>query len=309
MRLSAFILLVCGAAGLCPPATCQASADPGGRDLTRAEAARVMNFVFEGKTRLAFEYLEEVAGECGGQPFYLLIKSRVARETLTVDDENKEQVERDAGPIHRDLDRVIEVCSKRMDGGDADPELLFFRGLAWMSKSHLDSFARQFWRAGREAKKGRSDLEAYLESQPDDPVAKGTLGVFLYFADTIPSVFKYLSKVLLLPTGDRDKGLDYIRYAAEQPSFMQPEFAGVLGTIYVLFEGRYEDGIERTSALLERYPANPRIALPLALILPFAPADITRIAALLDDTVDRTADLPPDAPERYSTTLVKFLLA
>jgi tetratricopeptide (TPR) repeat protein len=279
------------------------------RDLTPAEAARVLNFVFEGKTRLAIDYLQEVSAVCNGQPFYLLVKSRVDRELLTVDDDNKDQVIADAEPIHRELERVIEICSQRMEDGDRDPKLRLYRGLAWMSKSHLRSFARRFWRAGRDAKKGKPDLEAYLDAHPNDPLAKGTMGVFLYFADTIPSVFKYASKLVFMPTGDREKGLRYIQYAAGHPSFLQPEFEGVLGTIHLLFEGKFEDGIEETIELIERYPANPRFALPLALMLPFDPMRITRNTALVDGTMDRLAGLPPGEPERYPLKLLDFLIA
>jgi tetratricopeptide (TPR) repeat protein len=298
-----------GAAALLAPVGAALADTPVSRELSRAEAAGLMNHVYEGKTRLALDYLEQVSDACQGQPFYLLIKSRVERELLTVDDENKSRVSADSEPLHHDLERVIQICSQRIDDGDKDPNLLFYRGLAWMSKSHLNSFARQFWSAGRDANKGRSDLETYLEIHPNDPLAKGTLGVFLYFADTIPSVFKYLSRLLFLPTGDREKGLSYIQYAAEQPSFLQSEFEGVLGTIYLLFEGRYEDGIDKTIDLLERYPNNPRIALPLALMLPFDPAGANRNTALVDGTLNRVAGMPPDAPERYPLTLLEFLVA
>jgi len=279
------------------------------RDLAPAEAARVLNFVFEGKTRLAIDYLREVAAVCDGQPFYLLVKARVDRELLTVDDENKDQVKADAEPIHGELERVIEICSQRMEDGDKDPNLRLYRGLAWMSKSHLRSFARSFWRAGRDAKKGKSDLEAYLVAHPDDPLAKGALGVFLYFADTIPSVFKYASKLLFMPSGDRKKGLRYIQHAADHPSFLQPEFEGVLGTIHLLFEGKFEDGIEETIELIERYPANPRFALPLALMLPFDPKRVARNAGLVDGTMGRLVGLAPGEPERYPLTLLDFLIA
>jgi tetratricopeptide (TPR) repeat protein len=277
------------------------------RDLTQAEAAAVMNSVFEGKTRQALDYLRQVAGSCGDQPFYLLVKSRVARELLTVDDDDKELLQTDSEPIHADLDRVIEICSRRMDDGDRDVKLRLYRGLAWMSKSHLESFARQFWSAGRDAKKGKSDLEAYLAEYPEDPIAMGTLGVFLYFADTIPSVFKYVSRLLLMPSGDSDKGLGYIQAAAGRASFLQPEFEAVLGTIQLLFEGRIEDGIERTRELVERYPDNPRFAVPLALTLPFDPLGVAQNAALVDATIGRLKDLGKDEPERYPLTLLEFL--
>jgi tetratricopeptide (TPR) repeat protein len=307
MQFIGYILLVLVASGTLETAPGATATADSTRDLTPAEAARVMNFVFEGKTRLAIDYLRNVADNCGGQPFYLLVKTRVDRELLTIDDENKDQVRADADPIHLDLERVIAICSQRMDDGDKDPRLRLYRGLAWMSKSHLHSFARRFWRAGRDAKRGKSDLETYLEAHPEDPLAMGTMGVFLYFADTIPSIFKYVAKLLFMPTGDREKGLRYIQHAAHHPSFLQPEFEGVLGTIHLLFEGRFEDGMEETIALIERYPANPRFAMPMALMLPFDPERAGQNAALVDATIGRLQDLPPDEPERYPLTLLVFL--
>jgi tetratricopeptide (TPR) repeat protein len=281
----------------------------GTRDLTSAEAVRVMDFVYQGKSRLALDYLGSLANTCGEEPFFLLVKSRVAREALTVDDENKERVEADAEPIHRDLELVIEVCSRRMEAGDDDSSLRLYRGLAWMSKAHLRSFERRFWRAGRDAKKGRSDLEKYLETNPDDPLALGTMGVFLYFADTIPSVFKYVSKLLLMPTGDREKGLRYIEFASENRNFMQTEFQVVRYTIYVLFEGRYEDGLDGTRGLLDRYPDNPRMALPIALMQPFDPANVARNVRLVDGVTDGVEEWSPGPgePEHYALTLLDFL--
>jgi len=246
-----------------------------------------------------------------------LIKSLVARKRLTVDDDNMERFTSEPDPIHRDLERVIEVCTRRMDakrdgdGGETagpDPRLRLYRGLAWMSKSHLRSFARSFWSAGRDAKKGKSDLEAYLTTNPDDPLALGTMGVFLYFADTIPKAFKYLSKLLFMPTGDRDKGLRFIAAAAATESVLQTDFQVVQHTVDLLFEGRYEDGLDGTVALLERWPAYPRLALPLALMQPFDPLRVPRSARHIDEMMERfNGEEEPGEAEQYSLALLSFL--
>jgi len=178
-----------------------------------------------------------------------------------------------------------------------------------MSRSHLHSFGRKFWRAGREAKKGKSDLKEYLEVRPDDALAQGTLGVFLYFADTIPSVFKYLSKLMFMPSGDREQGLRYIEYASQNPSFLKTEFEVVRYNIDLLFEGEYERGIEGTLGLVDRYPGNPRVAMPLALMLPFDPFGVRDNARILDDGIEGLQNLAPDEPEHNPFTLLMFLNA
>jgi tetratricopeptide (TPR) repeat protein len=125
----------------------------------------------------------------------------------------------------------------------------------------------------------------------------------------IPTAFKYLSKLLLMPTGDRGKGLQFIEYAASHPGFMRPEFEAILGNVYLLFEGRFEDGLRATVELAERYPANPRIAMPLALMLPFDPAGVARQTRRVEDTIERVDLTPQDMPERYALTLLEFLVA
>jgi tetratricopeptide (TPR) repeat protein len=306
--LAAIVTALSGFSGF----TGSAAAEP--RDLTSPEAYRAMQFVYQGKTRAAVDYLDSLGVACAGEPFYLLIKARVARELLTVDDESKERIKSDTEPIHRDLDHVIELCGDRMKaaedaGSDADPRLRLYRGLAWMSKSHLSSFVRKFWRAGRDAKKGKSDLEDYLETNPGDPLALGTLGVFLYFADTIPTVFKYVSKLLFMPTGDREKGLQYLRIASVERSVLQTEFEVVLYSIYILFEGRYEDGLDGTLDVLERYPNKPRLASPLALMQPFNPFGAADNAFRIDAMIERFKHAEAGEAERYELTLLDFLSA
>ena len=50
-----------------------------------------MSYVYEGNSRSAVGYLDSLSADCGEEPFYLLIKSRVARELLTIDDEDTEE--------------------------------------------------------------------------------------------------------------------------------------------------------------------------------------------------------------------------
>jgi tetratricopeptide (TPR) repeat protein len=317
MKTVAFVTLILAVFVVpCAGAAPSSETANGRRDLTVSEAGRAMSYVYEGKSRAAVVFVDSLAPICDGEPFYLLIKSRVAREMLTVDDENKERLQVESEPIHRDLERVIEVCTERMDAAEEagdeiaepDPRLRLYRGLAWMSKAHLCSFARRFWCAGRDAKKGKSDLEAYLRIHPDEPLALGTMGVFLYFADTIPRAFKYLSKLLFLPTGDREKGLRYIKAAAAMESVLQTDFQVVQSTVDLLFEGRYEDGLDGTVALLERWPSYPRLALPLALMQPFDPVSVARSARLIDATLERFEDAENlGEAERYSLALLSFL--
>jgi len=257
------------------------------RDITDSEIATAMGLAMHSRTDAGFLYLDSLQAECGGEPLYLITRGRLMLETIPVDDDQKDYFKKVSEPILSVFDEVIETCGDRMDDGDTDPRLHLYRGWAWMQKSHLHAVGRSFYTAGRDAGKGKKDLEKYLAVDPDNPSANGLLGAFLYFTDAIPSVFKLLSRLLFLPTGDRDRGLEMIQRAAEQGTPFEPDYKRLLNNVYVYFEGRYEEGVERTLALAEAYPAHPRPPIVLATASPFMPTQRATLSANVDQVISR----------------------
>jgi tetratricopeptide (TPR) repeat protein len=257
------------------------------RDITDSEIATAMDFVMHSRTDKGLSYLDGLKAECGGEPLYLITRGRLSLESIPVDDDQKDDLKKVSDPILSLFDEVIGTCTDRMDNGDTDPRLQLYRGWAWMQKSHLHAVGRSFYTAGRDAGKGKKDLEKYLVVDPDHPAANALLGAFLYFTDAIPSVFKLLSKLLFLPTGDRDRGLELIQRAAEQDTPFEPDYKRLLNNVYVYFEGRYEEGVERTLALAEAYPAHPRPPIILATASPFVPNQRATLSANVERVISR----------------------
>lgn len=261
---------------------------PGGAatDITDAECRRALDIMFSGLPEDAAAYIDSLQTLYLGGPLYHLTRARIYREVLPVDDEDKDAIKEMAGPIYADLDVTIAECDRRLESGEDNPRLLLYRGWAWMFKSHIRTFERSFWTAGRDAKKGRNDLEDYLEIHPDDPIANGIMGTFLYFADTLPAAFKFLSKLLFMPTGDRERGLEMMVRACDQRSLIEVDNKTLLFSVYMAFEGRYEDGLEGFERLRRRYPRYPSFVRPLALILPFAPQERARAGDIVGDMLE-----------------------
>ena len=203
-------------------------------------AAAVFDRIFAGRPSDALALIDSIREISGEDPLLVLLSVRARRERLTIDDENKDKVSSDIDPLLADLDAVIRTCDERIESDPDDTSALLYRGVAWMNKSQLRSFARQWWTAGRDARRGRRDLERYLDRHPDNPLAGGTLGAFLYFASTIPSVFKFVSRILMMPAGDRREGLDRIESAAAAPGAYAPEFETLFRTILLFFEGGHD---------------------------------------------------------------------
>jgi len=278
-----------------------------GRDLTEYESHRTLDMMFRARAGQALAYLDSLKPVSGDQPLFLLTRARVHREFLPVDDEKKDVVKQMSAPLFRDLDRTIEVCTQRIEAGDEDPKLYLYRGWAWMFKSHVHTFQRSFWSAGREAKKGKSDLERYLRNKPSDPIANSIMGAFLYFADTLPKAYKFVSKLLFLPSGDRERGLEMMELAVGWDSLIETDNRLILYSVYIGFEGRFEEGVEGFESLIERHPMHATFRRPSGVMLALKPRFSQSQRQSIDAAIEQLGTVAPGDSERSTFSLLQLM--
>ena len=276
------------------------------RDLTTAEVRRTMDRIFRAQVQASLAWTDSLAPVCKGEPLYHLMRARLYRELIPVDDEQKEALKRLTAPLHRELEITISICDGRIDAGDADPALRLYRGWARMLMSHVHTYEKSFWSAGRDAKKGKDDLDWYLSQKPNDPVASSLMGAFLYFADTLPAAYKFVSKLLFLPSGDRDRGLQMMELARGWNSLMETDNALILYSVYLGFEGRYEEGLEGFEYLRRQFPNHSTFARPFAIVYPLLPARGQAFGDSLDASVARFAALPDAERDKATFWLIRF---
>lgn len=276
------------------------------RDLTQAEVRRAMDRVFRAEIRASLAWTDSLAPLCEGEPLYHLMRARLYRELIPVDDEQKEDVKRLAQPLHHELEQVIAACDARIDAGDNDPDLRLYRGWARMLMSHVQTYEKSFWSAGRSSKKGKEDLEWYLQQNPGDPVASSLMGAFLYFADTLPAAYKFVSKLLFLPSGDRERGLQMMELARGWNSLMETDNALILYSVYMGFEGRYEEGLEGFQYLRREFPRHATFVRPAAIIYPLLAGHPAAYGDSLDATIARLAEIPRGERDVATQALITF---
>jgi tetratricopeptide (TPR) repeat protein len=276
------------------------------RDLTDAEVRQAMHRVFNAQIREAMVWTDSLAPICKGEPMYHLVRARLQRELIPVDDEQKEVVKELAQPLYTELDRVIATCDARIKAGDTDPELRLYRGWAWMFSSHVHTYEKSFWSAGRDAKKGKEDLEWYLRQQPSEPIASSLMGAFLYFADTLPSAYQFVSKLLFLPSGDRDRGLQMMELAQGYDSIQETDNALILYSVYIGFEGRFEEGLEGFSYLRRSFPRHATFVRPETIMYPLLPRRGSAVGDSLDAAIARLGHIPPNETDHTTFTLIRF---
>jgi tetratricopeptide (TPR) repeat protein len=80
--------------------------------------------------------------------------------------------------------------------------------------------------------------------------------------------------------------------ATARPSLIEVDNKTLLYSVYMAFEGRYEDGLAGFSRLRQRYPRYPQFVRPFAFTLPFTPRDYRKTIDMIDGVlakVDRGA--------------------
>lgn len=235
------------------------------------EPRHVMDLICMGMPDSAVAYLESDEALLD-DPFALSLKARAMRENISDEDDNKGLIKQDTAPIHEVLDRAIEICDEALEDS-SDPRYYYVRGRLHLGKAQLYTFTRSFWGAGRQAAKSKKNLEKFLEYYPGQADASGDLGAFLYFADTLPGIIKFISKLLLIPSGDRERGLELLEYAAseENGGIFAVDYQIGMAAILLVFEGRFEEGAVRMQQLIDRFPYYTRLVEPFGVMAPMYP--------------------------------------
>ena len=140
--------------------------------------------------------------------------------------------------------------------------------------------------AARNGNRVREALERALTLDPSLADAQFGIGIYEYYADIASAGAKLFRWLLLLPGGDRVKGLRAIEEASHRGELMRDEAEYQLYLIDIWYEHKPADAIARLRSLDERYPTNPlflqRIAETLDEYVHDARASVAAWQTLID---------------------------
>jgi tetratricopeptide (TPR) repeat protein len=111
--------------------------------------------------------------------------------------------------------------------------------------------------AARNGNRVREALERALKLEPSLADAQFGIGVYEYYADVASATAKLFRWLLLLPGGDRVKGLRAIEETSRHGELMRDEAVFQLYQINIWYEHKPSDAIALLRSLDERYPTNP----------------------------------------------------
>lgn len=141
--------------------------------------------------------------------------------------------------------------------------------------------------AAREGNRIRAALERALALDPGLQDAYFGIGLYHYYADVAPLGAKLLRILLLLPGGDRERGLREMLQAREHGVLLAGEADYQLHWIYLWYEHRPDRAIELLRGLDARYPTNPLFLQRIAEIERDARQDHAASADAWQQLIDR----------------------
>ncbi len=155
------------------------------------------------------------------------------------------------------LDKVIDLCDKRLDKNENDITALFFKGGALGFRGRLRANRSQWFGAALAGRKALPIIQKIHELDPNNyDVLLGT-GIYNYYAEIIPETYPILKPLMwFVPKGDKAKGIVELRLASEKAKYANIEAAYFLMQLSYYFEKNYTAVFQLATRLHSQYPNN-----------------------------------------------------
>jgi tetratricopeptide (TPR) repeat protein len=168
---------------------------------------------------------------------------------------NCKNVEKNKALFFENIDKAEEIVKKlaKKDKDDWYPNFFLGGVYGWKAKYYLDAGAK--WKTFINARKAKGYFEKTVKLNPDYFDVYYGLGVYHYYAGTLPKLLRFLLPILNFE-GDIKKGMRELNLAKDKGNYSSGFAAYELVLIYLDKEEKREDGLRLALNLCEKYPQN-----------------------------------------------------
>lgn len=174
-------------------------------------------------------------------------------------------LKKDAKKIYQYLKNADSLSDKILKQNENDVDALFYKAAVNGLSAYMEGTKESWWKSAKYGQKMRNYAKLMLEFQPDNPDALYFLGTYDYFADIMPSTQKFLRSLLLIPGGDKNRGLKELKEAKIFGYYTKVEAEKTLLSIYVYYENNCAEAENIAYDLIDRFPNNPSFKLALSI--------------------------------------------
>ncbi len=136
-------------------------------------------------------------------------------------------------------------------------EAWFYVGGAYGARVQWKALRRQHVSAARDGKRAREALDRALALDPRLDDAQLGIGLYEYYAAVAPTGARILRVLLLLPGGDRARGLQRMGETRTAGVLLADESLYQLHLVNLWYENRPQEGLTLARTLVERHPRSP----------------------------------------------------
>jgi tetratricopeptide (TPR) repeat protein len=168
------------------------------------------------------------------------------------DDESRDKA------YHAMLDRVVELCERRLDKNENDVAALFFKGGAVGFQGRLRANRGAWLLAANDGLVALPAIRKAYSLEPQNYDILLGMGIYNYYADVIPDQYPVVKPLtLFLPSGDKKKGLEQLELASQRARYAKTEAMYFLLQTYFMYEKQFVRSLELSRELHSKYPQNP----------------------------------------------------
>lgn len=157
------------------------------------------------------------------------------------------------------MDEVIDRCDELLDEDEDHFDAQLFKAAAHGFKARLASNRSNWLKAIRNGRTAIKYARTVAEEAPTDggDYVFGK-GLYDYYAAILEDEYPATKAFTwMMPDGDKERGLRFLRQTAENGHYVQTEAIYYLAQIYYLYEEDYQTSRRYVRRLRERHPANP----------------------------------------------------
>lgn len=170
---------------------------------------------------------------------------------------NFDDESRDKG-FHEMLDRVVQLCERRLEKNENDVAALFFKGGSVGFQGRLRANRGAWLLAANDGLVALPAVRKAYSLEPHNYDVLLGMGIYNYYADVIPDQYPVVKPLtLFLPSGDKKKGLEQLELASQKARYARTEAMYFLLQTYFMYEKQFVRSLELGRELHLKYPQNP----------------------------------------------------
>jgi tetratricopeptide (TPR) repeat protein len=156
------------------------------------------------------------------------------------------------------LEKIIEMCDRRLDQNSNDLTALFFKGGSIGFRGRLRANRASWLSAAQDGVAALPIVRKAHELDSNNADVLLGIGIYNYYAEVVPEEYPLLKPFMwFFPSGDRQKGLEQLQFAAENGKYAHIEASYFLMQNYFFYEKEYFKALELAQKLSGMFPRNP----------------------------------------------------